>query len=316
MKEPHGMLKPDLQALPQIRDRMTFLYLERCQINRQDSAITVMDEEGIVLIPAAAISVLLLGPGTTVTHRAMELIGDAGVCIIWVGEHGVRYYASGRPLTHKAGLLMWQAALASNQKQHLEVVRKMYQLRFPGEDISHLTLPQLRGREGARVRSAYRRAAEEWGIDWNGRVYDPENFAEGDAVNQALSAGHACLYGLAHAVIVAMGCSAGLGFVHIGHENSFVYDIADLYKAETTIPIAFEIAAQQPDDLPAMIRRRVRDTFVQQHILERMVRDIKWLLSDSEGNSPPEEDTVLLWNNQREALRNGVSYGKKPGERV
>lgn len=316
MKEPNGMLKPDLQALPQIRDRMTFLYLERCQINRQDSAITVIDEEGIVLIPAAAISVLLLGPGTTVTHRAMELIGDAGVCIIWVGEHGVRYYASGRPLTHKAGLLMRQAALASNQKQHLEVVRKMYQLRFPGEDISHLTLPQLRGREGARVRSAYRRAAEEWGIDWNGRVYDPENFAEGDAVNQALSAGHACLYGLAHAVIVAMGCSAGLGFVHIGHENSFVYDIADLYKAETTIPIAFEIAAQQPDDLPAMTRRRVRDTFVQQHILERMVRDIKWLLSDSEGNSPPEEDTVLLWNNQREALRNGVSYGKKPGERV
>ena len=316
MKEPHGMLKRDLQALPQIRDRMTFLYLERCQINRQDSAITVIDEEGIVLIPAAAISVLLLGPGTTVTHRAMELIGDAGVCIIWVGEHGVRYYASGRPLTHKAGLLMRQAALASNQKQHLEVVRKMYQLRFPGEDISHLTLPQLRGREGARVRSAYRRAAEEWGIDWNGRVYDPENFAEGDAVNQALSAGHACLYGLAHAVIVAMGCSAGLGFVHIGHENSFVYDIADLYKAETTIPIAFEIAAQQPDDLPAMTRRRVRDTFVQQHILERMVRDIKWLLSDSEGNSPPEEDTVLLWNNQREALRNGVSYGKKPGERV
>ena len=316
MKEPHGMLKPDLQALPQIRDRMTFLYLERCQINRQDSAITVIDEEGIVLIPAAAISVLLLGPGATVTHRAMELIGDAGVCIIWVGEHGVRYYASGRPLTHKAGLLMRQAALASNQKQHLEVVRKMYQLRFPGEDISYLTLPQLRGREGARVRSAYRRAAEEWGIDWNGRVYDPENFAEGDAVNQALSAGHACLYGLAHAVIVAMGCSAGLGFVHIGHENSFVYDIADLYKAETTIPIAFEIAAQQPDDLPAMIRRRVRDTFVQQHILERMVRDIKWLLSDSEGNSPPEEDTVLLWNNQREALRNGVSYGKKPGERV
>lgn len=316
MKEPHGMIKPDLQALPQIRDRMTFLYMEHCQISRQDSAITVIDEEGTVLIPAAAVSVLLLGPGTTITHRAMELIGDAGVCIIWVGERGVRYYASGRPLTHRAGLLMRQAALVSNQKQHLEVVRKMYQLRFPGEDISHLTLPQLRGREGARVRSAYRRAAEEWGIDWNGRMYDPENFAEGDAVNQALSAGHACLYGLAHAVIVALGCSAGLGFVHIGHGNSFVYDIADLYKAETTIPIAFETAAQQPDDLPAMVRRRLRDTFLQQHILERMVRDIKWLLSGSEENSPQGEDTVLLWNNQREALRNGVSYGKKQGDQA
>ena len=316
MKEPHGMIKPDLQALPQIRDRMTFLYMEHCQISRQDSAITVIDEEGTVLIPAAAVSVLLLGPGTTITHRAMELIGDAGVCIIWVGERGVRYYARGRPLTHRAGLLMRQAALVSNQKQHLEVVRKMYQLRFPGEDISHLTLPQLRGREGARVRSAYRRAAEEWGIDWNGRMYDPENFAEGDAVNQALSAGHACLYGLAHAVIVALGCSAGLGFVHIGHGNSFVYDIADLYKAETTIPIAFETAAQQPDDLPAMVRRRLRDTFLQQHILERMVRDIKWLLSGSEENSPQGEDTVLLWNNQREALRNGVSYGKKQGDQA
>ena len=135
-------------------------------------------------------------------------------------------------------------------------------------------------------------------------------------MNQALSAGHACLYGLAHAVIVALGCSAGLGFVHIGHENSFVYDIADLYKAETTIPIAFETAAQQPDDLPAMVRRRLRDTFLQQHILERMVRDIKWLLSGSEENSPQGEDTVLLWNNQREALRNGVSYGKKQGDQA
>ena len=316
MAEPPGIIRPELQALPQIKDRMTFLYLEHCTLGRQDGAITVTDDRGIVHIPAAAITVLLLGPGTRVTHRAIELMGDSGVGIVWVGEHGVRYYAHGRPLTTRVNLLLRQAELVSNTRKHLDVVRKMYQLRFPGEDISHLTLPQLRGREGARVRSAYRRAAEEWGIDWNGRVYDPENFAEGDAVNQALSAGHACLYGLAHAVIVAMGCSAGLGFVHIGHENSFVYDIADLYKAETTIPIAFEIAAQQPDDLPAMTRRRVRDTFVQQHILERMVRDIKWLLSDSEGNSPPEEDTVLLWNNQREALRNGVSYGKKPGERV
>ena len=310
------MNRPDLQALPQIRDRMTFLYLERCQINRRDSAISVLDETGIVLIPAAAISVLLLGPGTSVTHRAMELIGDAGVCMIWVGEHGVRYYASGRPLTHRAGLLMRQAALASNKKQHLDVVRKMYQLRFPGEDIAHLTLPQLRGREGARVRAAYRRAAEEWGVEWSGRLYDPDNFAEGDAVNQALSAGHACLYGLAHAVIVALGCSAGLGFVHIGHENSFVYDIADLYKAETTIPIAFEVAAQQPDDLPAVTRRRVRDAFVRQHILERMVQDIKWLLSDGEEDGPHEENKVLLWNNQREAVCNGISYGKEPGERV
>ena len=94
-----GMIRPDLQALPQVRDRMTFLYLEHCTLGRQDGAITVTDEKGIVQIPAAGISVLLLGPGTRVTHRAMELMGDTGVGAVWVGEHGVRYYAHGRPLT-------------------------------------------------------------------------------------------------------------------------------------------------------------------------------------------------------------------------
>ena len=93
---------------------------------------------------------------------------------------------------------------------------------------------------------------------------------------------HACLYGLAHAVIVALGCAPGLGFVHVGHECSFVYDIADLYKAEVTIPIAFEVAAQAPEDLPAVVRRRVRDAMVEHHILERMVHDIRWLLLTEE----------------------------------
>lgn len=313
MSELPGMVRPELQDLPQVKDRLTFLYLERCQLSRQDSAITVLDEEGIIHIPAAAISVLLLGPGTTVTHRAMELIGDAGVSVVWVGERGVRYYAGGRPLTHRAGLLIRQAALVSDKKQHLRVVRKMYQLRFPGEDISQLTLPQLRGREGARVREVYRRASEEWGVEWNGRVYDPEDFSAGDAVNQALSAGHVCLYGLAHAVIAAIGCAPGLGFVHVGHEKSFVYDVADLYKAEVTIPIAFEIAAEQPEDLPAVVRRRVRDAMVEQHILERMVHDIKYLLSDGEALSE-DGNEVRLWNNQREAVANGISYGKRAGE--
>ena len=198
-----GMERPALQALPQIEDRLTFLYLEHCQINREDSAILIRDDRGTTRVPAAAITVLLLGPGTTVTHRAVELIGDAGVGIVWVGEHGVRFYASGRPLTHRAHLLMKQAKLVSNQRTHLAVVRKMYQLRFPNEDVSGLTTQQLRGREGSRVRKTYRTAAEKWKIPWNGREFDPDNFSSGDPVNQALSAGHACLYGLAHAVIVA-----------------------------------------------------------------------------------------------------------------
>lgn len=306
-----GMQRPDLQALPQIRDRMTFLYIEHCTIGRQDGAITVTDERGTVHVPAASLSVLLLGPGTRITHRGMELIGDSGVTTVWVGEGSVRYYASGRPLTHRAGLLIRQAELVSNKRSHLAVAKKMYAMRFPDEDVSGLTMQQLRGREGVRVRNIYREESQKWNVPWNGRQYDPENFESGDAVNQALSAGHACLYGLAHAVIAALGCSAGLGFVHVGHECSFVYDIADLYKAETTIPIAFEIASAQPDDISAAVRRRMRDELMQRHILERMTKDIQYLLTNMEDDPKPvEADVVRLWDDRVGTVRNAVSYGK------
>ena len=307
MTKHSGMIRPDLQALPQVKDRMTFLYLEHCTLERQDGAITVTDENGVVHISAAAISVLLLGPGTRVTHRAMELMGDTGVGAVWVGEHGVRYYAHGRPLTTRANLLIRQAELVSNTRKHLDVVRKMYQLRFPDENVAHLTMQQLRGREGSRVRNVYRAYAKETGVAWNGRVYNPDDFSSGDAVNQALSAGHACLYGLAHAVIVALGCAPGLGFIHVGHERSFVYDIADLYKSEITIPIAFQTAAEAPEDLPAIVRRRVRDAMVSARILERMVHDIRWLLSPAEESMELEE-AIYLWDNQRGVVSNGINY--------
>lgn len=306
-----GMEKAGLQALPQMQDRITFLYLEHCQLSREDSAITARDERGTTHIPAAMVSVLLLGPGTAVTHRAMELIGDAGVTVVWVGEHGVRYYAGGRPLTHKAGLLIRQASLVSNQRTHLAVARKMYEMRFPDEDVSNLTMQQLRGREGSRIRSVYRNCSKRYGVPWNGREYDPEDFSSGDAVNQALSAAHACLYGLAQAVIMALGCSPGLGFVHVGHERSFVYDIADLYKAEITIPAAFEIAASEPEDIGSAVRRRVRDLLAQNRTLERMVHDIRALLDEPEDEAPDGKDAVYLWDDKSGSVPPGVSYGKE-----
>ena len=309
MGEMSGLIRPSLQALPRIKDRMTFLYLEHCTLGRQDGAVTVTEERGVVHIPAASITVLLLGPGTRVTHRAMELMGDSGVGVVWVGEHGVRYYAHGRPLTSRSGLLQRQAELVSNTRKHLAVVRKMYQLRFPEEDVSKLTMQQLRGREGSRVRNIYRKASKETGVPWNGRMYNPEDFEAGDSVNQALSAGHACLYGLAHGVIAALGCSPGLGFVHVGHECSFVYDIADLYKGEITIPIAFEIASQEPEDLPSAVRRRVRDAMVEHHILERMVHDIQWLLKE-ETEEFQGREAVYLWDNQVGTVANGINYSK------
>ena len=305
-----GIERPGLQALPQIGDRMTFLYLEHCQLNREDGAILIRDARGTAAVPAAGISVLLLGPGTNVTHRAMELIGDTGVSVVWVGEHGVRYYAGGRPLTHRSRLLLRQAELVSNQRGHLAVARKMYEMRFPEEDVSAMTMQQLRGKEGSRVRKIYRQAAKRWNIPWSGREFDPDDYQGGSKVNQALSAGNACLYGLALAVIAALGCSPGLGFVHVGHESSFAYDIADLYKAELVIPLAFEIAAQDPEDVGAMMRRRVRDAMAAGRLLERMVRDIRSLLSDDADEDGGKQDVVYLWDERTEPLASGVSYGK------
>lgn len=302
-----GMKKPELQELPSISDRMTFIYLEHCKINREDGAVTVRDVEGTGYIPAAAITVLLLGPGTEITHRAMELIGDMGVTVIWVGEHGVRYYAHGRALNAHSQLIEKQARLVTNVRTHLAVVRSMYEMRFPGEDVSGLTLQQLRGKEGSRMRKLYREQAKEWKVDWKGRSYDVDDFSSGDPVNQALSAGNVCLYGLAAAVISALGCTPALGFVHVGHELSFAYDIADLYKAEITIPLAFELGVENPPDLPSVMRRKVRDRMVKMHILEKMVHDIKYLLQDEEDS----QEALYLWDNLEGVVENGKLYTEK-----
>lgn len=315
MAEHSGIEKPDLQTLPQMKDRMSFLYLERCLINRQDGAITVTDIRGTVHVPAASLSVLLLGPGTNISHRAMELVGNTGTSIIWVGEQGVRYYAHGKPLSHSARLLIRQAKLVSNVRTRVAIARHMYQMRFPGEDVSSLTMQQLRGREGARVRSIYRKASKETGVPWNGREYDPDNFNAGDPINMALSAAHACLYGVVHSVIVALACSPGLGFVHTGHERSFVYDIADLYKGTITIPIAFMIAAEQPEDIGSATRHRVRDAIADGHFLKQAVKDIReLLLGDLAAEEELEVNVLHLWDDKKGRVPNAVSYGKELSE--
>jgi CRISPR-associated protein Cas1 len=307
-----GIAKPDLHALPTVRERMTFLYVERCLVNRQDNAVSITDSRGTAYVPAASLGVLMLGPGTNISHRAVELLGDSGTSVIWVGEHGVRYYAHGRSLTHSSRLIVAQAKLVSNTRKRLAVARKMYGMRFPGEDVSHYTMQQLRGREGARIRTLYRRLSKEYDVPWKGREYNPDDFADASPINQALSAAHVCLYGLVHCVIVALGCSPALGFVHEGHERSFVYDIADLYKGDVTIPLAFEVASNPSDDIGAQTRRRTRDAFLDGKLMERCACDIRaLLLSDSPEEDDVDFDTMFLWDDRHPAVDFGVSYGKE-----
>lgn len=312
-----GTPPPDIVDLVRVEDRLSFAYFEHCKIHRADNAITVTDAEGTIHVPAAALSVLMLGPGCTVTHGAMNVIGDNGATVLWVGERGIRMYACGKPLTHSSTLLQRQAFLVSNNRERLVVARRMYGMRFPGEDVNRLTMQQLRGREGARIRRVYRELSERTGVPWDKRTYDPDAYDEGNEINKALSAAHTCLYGLAHAAIVALGCSPGLGFVHTGHERSFVYDVADLYKAETSIPVAFEVAAQEPDDIGSCVRRAMRDAVYDLSLLKRMAHDIRGLLSAGDSDDaefldgqPDDggEDHVGLWDERTGEVAAGVAY--------
>ena len=268
-------------------------------MHRDANAITATDERGTVHIPASTLGTLLLGPGTTVTHQAMTLLHQSGVCAVWTGEEGVRYYGHGRPLAESSRLLEAQAKLFSTTRGRLKVARAMYQMRFPGEDVSGLTLQQLRGREGVRMRRAYRAAAEKYGIQWSSREYDQNDFDNSDSVNKALSAANAALYGVVHSVIVALGLSPGLGFVHAGTIRAFVYDVADLYKADLVIPLAFRLASEQPPDISSAARRGLRDLMVDGQFLKRCVQDIRGLLMDESEQEMSEDETtevtLKLW---------------------
>lgn len=310
MEKKCGAGKTKIQELARVSDRVSFIYVEHAKINRLDSAVTVFDAAGTVRIPAAMIGVLLLGPGTDITHRAVELLGDVGAGIVWVGEHGVRNYAHGRALSGSSRLLEKQAKLVTNTRSRLNVARKMYQMRFPNENVCTYTMQQLRGREGARVKSVYREMSNKYNVAWSGRDYKVDDFESGTIVNQALSVGNVCLYGLVHSIISALGLAPGLGFVHTGHDLSLVYDIADLYKAELTIPAAFEIASrcEANDDIERLMRLKMRDCFAKCNIMRRIVSDIQNFLE-----IPVDEqitaDLVHLWDGGERLAAAGVNYG-------
>ncbi|MFH8220658.1 type I-E CRISPR-associated endonuclease Cas1e [Streptomyces sp. NPDC018057] len=306
-----GLSSP--RELTRVGDRVSFLYLERCTVHRDDNAITATDAEGVTHIPSATIGTLLLGPGTRVTHQAMALLGESGAAVVWVGEHGVRYYAGGRALTRSSRLLEAQATAWANRRTRLEVARAMYRLRFPDEDPAGRTRDELLRMEGRRLKECYRRESVRTGVPWRRRDYHRDDFAAADAPNQGVTAAAQCMYGVAHAVVAALGLSPGLGFVHSGHERSFVLDIADLYKTEIAVPAAFDAAAEGDSDVPTRTRRALRDRISRTQLLDRCVNDIKKLLrQDDPDDATADTDRMGLQTDSGELLDSGRNYGDEP----
>lgn len=296
--------KHSLRDLPKIRDSLSFLYFEYGHLEQSKLGLEFVNKQDRIAIPVASLSALLLGPGTTVTHGAVRTLVEAGCSLLWCGESGVRCYAQGLGETHKAYRLMRQAELSSSPALRLQVIERLYRARFPEPLPEGLRLEQIRGREGIRVREAYAEAARRFGVAWSGRNYNRTSWSDADPLNRALSSANACLHGLVHAALLASGYSPALGFIHQGKQLSFVYDIADLYKMQLTLPVAFSVVAENLPNLETQVRKRCRDAFNNLRLLQRIVPDVDRLLHlQAEPENPdgfdPDEDPALptpWWN--------------------
>ncbi len=292
----------NLRILPKLRDSLSYIYIEHAIIDQKDQAIEYVNKEGRVLVPVANLCLVLLGPGTSVTHAAVRTLAENGCAINWVGEDAMKFYAQGLGETRKGYHLLHQAWVAVNQDAHMEVVVRMYRYRF-GETLSpDLSLPQLRGMEGVRVREAYARASREYGVTWVGRRYDRSNWGKGDPINRALSAANSLMNGLCHTAIVSGGYSPAIGFIHTGKQLSFVFDIADLYKIDYCVPIAFKVVSQTTENIEKRVRAACRERFRETKLLDRILPDIDEILAvpkDFQGEFPADADKALpepLWS--------------------
>ncbi len=280
----------NLHDLPKFADRWSYLYLEHGRLEKEASALTFYKAEGSIDIPVDQLGLLLLGPGSTVTHAAMRCLADNNTLVCWTGEEGVRLYAHSTGGTHHSSRLLRQAALYSNYDDRINVIRRMYGKRFPEPLPDKVSLELVRAKEGYRVREAYRKISEEIGIEWRGRSYKQDNWDHADPLNRALSSASACLYGLCHAAILSAGYSPAIGFIHTGKLLSFVYDIADLYKTEVTVPMAFRTVKEGKFDVERRTRIACRNTFHETKLMQRILPDIAEVLDarDDLGERPGE----------------------------
>lgn len=281
---------PALKPIP-IKDRTSIIFIEYGQLDVLDGAFVVIDKNGVrTHIPVGSVCCLMLEPGTRVSHAAVVLAARVGCLLTWVGEGGVRLYSAGQPGGARADRLLYQAKLALDDAARLKVVRKMYEMRFKEKPPDKRSVEQLRGIEGARVRKMYQLLAQQYRVVWKSRDYDHTEWGSGDIPNRCLSAATACLYGICEAAILAAGYAPAVGFIHTGKPQSFVYDLADIFKFETVVPVAFQIAGRKPHNPERDVRIACRDAFRQAKLLKRIIPTIEQILAAGEM-APPEKPT-------------------------
>jgi CRISPR-associated protein Cas1 len=288
-----------------MKERVSMIFIEYGQIDVLDGAFVVIDAAGIrTHIPIGSVACIMLEPGTRVSHAAAALAARVGTLLVWVGEAGVRLYASGQPGGARADRLLYQAKLALDDTARLKVVRKMYEIRFNEKPPERRSVEQLRGIEGVRVRKMYQLLAKRYGLKWERRQYDPANWDSSDMLNRCVSAANACLYGITEAAVLAAGYAPAVGFIHTGKPLSFVYDIADIFKFDSVVPIAFQIAAKKPTEADRQVRLACRDIFRQTKLLAKIIPIIEEILAAGELASPQAHEEAVPM-----AIPNSASIG-------
>jgi CRISPR-associated protein Cas1 len=299
-----------LHELPRFQDRWSYLYLEHGRLDQDAAGLIFHNLSGDAPVPIDQLSLLLLGPGSVVTHAAVKALAANSCLLAWVGEDGVRLYAHSTGATFSARRLLRQARLYADEAQRLQVVYRMYQKRFAGTPLQDKTIEQVRGMEGLRVRKAYEDAAREHGIAWEGRDYDQDEWFQASAANRALSAANACLYGVCHAALVSAGYSPAIGFIHTGKMLSFVYDVADLYKTDLTVPVAFRVAASGTTGLERAVRQECRKAFHAYRVMDRILPDVKEVLGAGDDSGEAAEEL----EGRAVSLADRGTPGDLPGE--
>lgn len=298
----------DLHELSRLNDSLSYLYVDKAIIERDLNSIVLIRAGSRIPVPISALTVLMLGPGTNITHAAMRIITESGCMVIWCGEGAMNFYGYGMGETRSSERLLRQAEYLMDDEKHMQVVRRMFSLRFPDIDLSDKTLEQIRGMEGVRVRESYKLLAKRHGIKWRSRDYNRNDWDDADDLNRALSTANACLYALCNAAIVSLGYSPGLGFIHTGKMLSFTYDIADLYKLETSMTAAFEVASSpRTDDISRSVRVRLRELLRERRVMKRIAADIDDIFQLSGEADLNRDDAGELWDEGGATIAGGIN---------
>ncbi|MFH1562009.1 MAG: type I-E CRISPR-associated endonuclease Cas1e [Nitrospirota bacterium] len=266
--------------LPQVKDKYPFLYLERGRLEIDDSSVKWIDCDcNVVRLPIATINTLLLGPGTTITHEAVKVMAAANCSVCWVGEDSLLFYAVGQSPTADSRNMRTQMLLATNEKKSIEVARRLFARRFPLAELSGKSLKEMMGMEGYRVRQLYEQKAVKYNVGWKGRCFQPGKFEMGDITNQVLTSTNAALYGILTSAVYSMGYSPHIGFIHSGSPLPFVYDLADLYKENLCIDLAFSLTLEMAGKYnKAKVASEFRKRVIDMDLLAKIGPDIQDIL--------------------------------------